>query len=169
MLDNPPGDDPVITLTARIVAAYVTKHKLPTDQLPGLIGQVHASLGGLGNAPEPEQPAEKPVPAVPIRKSVHDDYLICLEDGKKFKTLKRHLQVHYAMTPDEYREKWGLPKEYPMTAPAYGARRAELARSISLGHIRSAKAVLEPEAAGTSEPAEEKPATRPRKPRSSQT
>lgn len=159
--------EPLTHFTARIVSAYVTKHKLPLDQLPGLIGQVHAALGGLGNAPEPEQPTEKPVPAVPIRKSVHDDYLICLEDGKKFKTLKRHLQVHYAMTPDEYREKWELPKEYPMTAPAYGARRAELARSIGLGHIRSAKAVLEPEAAGASEPVEEKPAKRPRKTRKS--
>lgn len=169
MLDNQPSDDPVITLTARIVAAYVTKHKLPADQLPALIGQIHAALGGLGNAPEPEQLAEKPVPAVPIRKSVHDDHLICLEDGKKFKTLKRHLQVHYAMTPDEYREKWGLPKEYPMTAPAYGAKRAELARSIGLGHIRSAKTVSERDAAGTSESVEQKPAKRPRKPRSSET
>ncbi|TCP77235.1 MucR family transcriptional regulator [Rhizobium sp. PP-F2F-G36] len=137
MLDNPPGDDPVITLTARIVAAYVTKHKLPADQLPGLIGQTREALGSLAQtAPTPAEP-EKPTPAVPVRKSIHNDYLVSLEDGHRYKTLKRHLMHKYGMTPDQYREKWGLPADYPMVAPGYSARRSELAKDLGLGNKRT--------------------------------
>ncbi len=119
-------------LTTQIVSAYVAGNKVASDALPGLIEQVHralASAASAGAAPV----AEKQQPAVPARKSVFADYIICLEDGLKLKMLKRHLQNTYGLTPQQYREKWGLPSDYPMVAPAYASRRSELAKQIGLG------------------------------------
>ncbi|AQS91479.1 MucR family transcriptional regulator [Gluconobacter albidus] len=121
-------------LTAQIVTAYVSNNDVPADALPALIRSVHDSLATV-NVPE-EAPAEKPVPAVSPRKSVFPDYIICLEDGKKLKLLRRHLKTAYNMTPQEYRERWGLPPEYPMVAPNYANHRSSLARKIGLGRRR---------------------------------
>jgi predicted transcriptional regulator len=128
------------SLTTTIVAAYVSANELPTGDLPGVITSVYSALASAGNAPTPTEPA---VPAVPIKKSVTADYLICLEDGKKLKMLKRHLMTAYGLSPDEYRAKWGLPLDYPMVAPAYGAARSEMAKAIGLGtkpRVRKPKA-----------------------------
>lgn len=122
------------SLTAQIVTAYVSSHDVPSDALPDLVKSVHAALAGAGSAAEAA--AEKPVPAVPPRKSVFPDYIICLEDGKKLKLLRRHLKTAYNMTPQEYRERWGLPAEYPMVAPNYADHRSSLARRIGLGRRR---------------------------------
>lgn len=126
----------LVELTADIVAAYVSNHVVPVSDLPGLIADVHTALSGT-TAPAPQAAVvEKPKPPVPIRKSIEDDYLICLEDGQKFKSLKRHLMTHYNMTPEEYREKWGLPADYPMVAPAYAEARSRLAKEMGLGQRR---------------------------------
>jgi predicted transcriptional regulator len=122
----------MIELTADVVAAYVSKNSLPAGELPNLIAEVHAALNRIGGAAEPAA-AEKPKPAVNPKRSVHDDYIICLEDGKKFKSLKRHLQTHYTLSPEEYREKWGLDASYPMVAPSYAAARSSLAKKMGLG------------------------------------
>jgi predicted transcriptional regulator len=119
------------TLTADIVSAHVSNNSVSPADLPGLIHSVYNSLSGLGGAPAVVE--EKPVPAVSIRSSIKPDYIVCLEDGKKLKMLKRHLMTHYGMTPDDYRAKWGLPADYPMVAPNYAAQRADLARKIGLG------------------------------------
>ena len=119
-------------LTAEIVGAYVGHHSVATTDLPDLIAAVGKGLAELGQAPAEPEP-EKPVPAVPIRKSVTPDHLICLEDGKKLKMLKRHLKTRYDMTPDEYRKRWGLKEDYPMVAPAYAETRSALAKKIGLG------------------------------------
>jgi len=122
----------VLGLTAQIVSAHVSNNQIGTDALPSLIQSVYRSLSGAGNAAEKaETPAREP--AVPIKKSVFPDYIICLEDGKKLKMLKRHLQTSYGLTPDAYRAKWGLPREYPMVAPNYAATRSSLAKKIGLG------------------------------------
>ena len=121
----------LIELTADIVSAYVGNNSVATSDLPGLIRSIHAALGGVG-APV-EKPAEPQMPAVSIKKSLSDDFLICLEDGRKFKSLKRHLRTKYNMSPEDYRAKWGLPKSYPMVAPAYAAARSELAKKMGLG------------------------------------
>ena len=122
----------LIEQTTDIVAAYVSNNPLPSSDLPKLIADIHAAISGLANGAA--APAEsKPVPAVPIKKSVTPDYLISLEDGKKFKSLKRHLATHHNMTPDQYRQKWNLPADYPMVAPNYSAARAALARASGLG------------------------------------
>ena len=119
-----------IEMTADVVAAYVSNNVIPAGDLPALIRGVHGALSQVGTgAPEPE-PLE---PAVPVKKSIGSDYLICLEDGKKFKSLKRHLRTKYDMSPQEYREKWGLPADYPMVAPAYARQRSELAKKMGLG------------------------------------
>lgn len=131
-----------IELTAKLVAAYVSKNPVPMSDLSGLITATYAAISRLHVEPEPVI-EEKPRPAVPIRKSVTADYLICLEDGKKFKSLKRHLSTHYDMTPVQYREKWNLPADYPMVAPSYSAARSSLAKTMGLGR----KAVPEPEPA----------------------
>jgi len=123
---------PITELTAEIVGAYVGHHTVATTDLPSLITTVGQELAGLGRAPA-EPVEEKPKPAVPIRKSVMTDHIICLEDGKKLKMLKRHLKTQYDMTPDEYRQRWGLKSDYPMVAPAYAAQRSELAKKIGLG------------------------------------
>ena len=107
----------LITLTADIVSAHVSNNSVAVNDLPQLIQNVHNALNGLGN--KPEEPQAKPEPAVSIRSSIKPDYIVCLEDGKKLKMLKRHLMTHYQMTPDEYRQKWGLNADYPMVAPNY--------------------------------------------------
>ena len=135
--DNAPDD--IIALTADVVAAYVSNNPVPAAELPALISQVFASLKGVTGGEKVEAP-EPLKPAVPIKKSVTPEYIVCLEDGKKFKSLKRHLGVHYGLSPDEYRAKWGLPSDYPMVAPNYAATRSALAKSMGLG--RKAKEVV---------------------------
>lgn len=129
-------DDVLIELTADVVAAYVSNNPVPASELGNLIADVHAALGRVNRATEEPAPAEKPKPAVNPKRSVHDDYIICLEDGKKFKSLKRHLMTHYNLTPEEYREKWGLDPNYPMVAPNYAIARSELAKKMGLGRKR---------------------------------
>jgi predicted transcriptional regulator len=124
-------------LTAQIVSAHVAHNNVAQTDLPALIAQVYGALTGLGQAAEPEAPS-RPEPAVSIRKSVTPEFLICLEDGKKLKMLKRHLSSAYGMTPDQYRERWGLPADYPMVAPAYAQQRSTLAKAIGLGTRKSA-------------------------------
>lgn len=123
----------LMNLTAQIVSSYVSGNAVPAAQLPGLIQAVARSLTDLGSDAEPVREPEQLQPAVPIRKSVQPDYLVCLEDGKKLKMLKRHLKTVYNMTPDEYRAKWGLPSDYPMVAPNYAESRSRLAKEIGLG------------------------------------
>lgn len=127
--------DTLIELTADVVSAYVSNNPVPLGDLPGLIAQVHAALASTAGPVEAGKP-EAPKPAVPIKKSVTPDYIISLEDGKKFKSLKRHISTHYGLTPDEYRAKWGLPADYPMVAPNYAAARSALAKSMGLGRKR---------------------------------
>lgn len=124
----------LITLTADIVAAHVSNNSVAVSDLPVLIQNVHGALSGLGGAPVVEEIKQEP--AVSIRSSIKPDYIICLEDGKKLKMLKRHLMTHYKMTPDQYRAKWGLPAEYPMVAPSYAEQRRTLAKKIGLGTKR---------------------------------
>ena len=127
-------DEELRSLTADVVSAYVSNNSVPMSELSNLISEVHRALGQTGGSPEPSSgPGEKPKPAVPIKKSVTDDYIICLEDGKQFKSLKRHLTSKYGMTPEEYRARWGLPPDYPMVAPNYAAARSKLAREMGLG------------------------------------
>ncbi|QHI94987.1 MucR family transcriptional regulator [Aristophania vespae] len=121
-------------LTAQIVTAYVGSHDVAAEVVPDLVRSVYAALAGVND--QSAAPQEKPVPAVPPRKSVFPDYIICLEDGKKLKLLRRHLKTAYNMTPQEYRERWGLPPEYPMVAPNYANHRSSLARRIGLGRRR---------------------------------
>jgi len=126
------NDDGHMALTAEIVAAYVRNNTVAIGDLPALIAQVHGALGNIarGDAPAVENVAK---PAVAVKKSITSDYLICLEDGKKFKSLRRHLRSRYNMSPEQYREKWGLPPDYPMVAPNYAAARSQLARQMGLG------------------------------------
>ena len=126
----------LIELTADVVAAYVSNNPVPAGELPSLITDIHSALGRLGgSAPEPVV-TEKQKPAVNPKKSVNDEYIVCLEDGKKFKSLKRHLMTHYNLTPDQYREKWNLDATYPMVAPNYAAARSQLAKKMGLGRKR---------------------------------
>ncbi|WP_296747221.1 MucR family transcriptional regulator [Mesorhizobium sp.] len=124
----------LIGLTADIVSAYVSKNPVPLEGLPNLIASVHSSLSTAGTPSVTDQPKQEP--AVNPKRSVFPDYIISLEDGKKFKSLKRHLAVHYGLTPDEYRAKWGLKADYPMVAPNYAAQRSALAKSLGLGQKR---------------------------------
>ncbi len=128
------GQSSVLGFAARIVSAHVANNAVQVDDLPDLIQKVYAALTALGSAPVQ---TEKREPAVPVRKSVFADFIICLEDGKKLKMLKRHLQTSYGLTPDAYRERWGLPASYPMVAPSYAERRSALAKSIGLGRKRT--------------------------------
>lgn len=131
--------DLLVELTAEIVAAYVSNHVVPVAELPTLIGDVHAALNNTG-APAPVAvAAEKPKPAVSVRKSVQDDQITCLECGGNFKSLKRHLMTHHNQSPEEYREKWELPVDYPMVAPAYAEARSRLAKEMGLGQRRKGK------------------------------
>ena len=131
MTDTPQHDSDLLTLTADIVAAHVGNNSVAISDLSILISNVHSALAGLSKPVE--VPDEKPVPAVSIRSSVKPDYIVCLEDGKKLKMLRRHLMTHYGLTPDDYRAKWGLPADYPMVAPDYAERRRVLAKEIGLG------------------------------------
>src|SRR5690349_10830822 len=124
-----------IELAADIVSAYVSNNSVPSGDLPSLINDIHMALvkvsgGGV------DVPPEAPKPVVPVKKSVTPDYIICLDDGKKFKSLKRHLRTQYSMTPEQYREKWGLPSDYPMVAPNYAKARSDLAKEMGLGQQR---------------------------------
>lgn len=125
------SSETLIELTSDIVSAHVSNNDVAVGDLPSLISNVFAALAHLGEAPVVEEP--KPQPAVAIRNSVKPDYIVCLEDGKKLKMLKRYLRTNYNMTPDEYRARWGLPAHYPMVAPAYAEKRRELAKKIGLG------------------------------------
>lgn len=121
----------ILHMTAEIVAAYVSKNPLGTEQVPEIIRNVHTTLARLGSSDGAR--TEDLRPAVPVKKSVTPEFIICLEDGKKLKMLKRHLRTNYNMTPEEYRTKWGLPADYPMVAPSYAAQRSEFAKKIGLG------------------------------------
>ena len=134
---KPGPDTTLVELSADIVSAYVSHNALSSSDLPKLITEVHAALRGLG-ADVVASPAEELKPAVPVRKSVTADYIVCLEDGKKFKSLKRHLRTQFDMSPEQYREKWGLPADYPMVAPNYSATRSRLATDNGLGRKASA-------------------------------
>ena len=137
-MDNQGNDDTLITLTADIVAAHVSNNSVAVNDLPQLIANVHGALSTLGSAgAAPEVRAE---PKVPVRSSIKPDYIVCLEDGKRLKMLKRHLMTHYQMTPDQYRQKWGLNSDYPMVAPNYAEQRRALAKSIGLGTKRKKSA-----------------------------
>jgi predicted transcriptional regulator len=122
----------IIEMTAEIVAAYVENNTVPTGDLPGLIQSVHRALTGITAGPETVEAPPKE-PAVPVRRSITPDHLVCLEDGRKFKSLKRHLRTKYNMSPEEYRAKWSLPKDYPMVAPNYAKARSDLAKQMGLG------------------------------------
>ena len=146
MNDNDNGNDneALIALTADIVAAHVSNNSVAVNDLPLLISNVHGALAGLtspSSVPEPKQE-----PKVPVRSSIKPDYIVCLEDGKKLKMLKRHLMTHYQMTPDQYRQKWGLNADYPMVAPNYAEQRRTLAKSIGLGTKRKRTGVTAPRA-----------------------
>ena len=126
-----------VELAAEIVSAYISNNSVPPGEVAPLIGRVHAALAGLGTVqPEAKAPAEPQVPAVPVRKSITSDYIVCLEDGRSFKSLKRHLRAKYDMSPEQYRTKWGLPSDYPMVAPNYAKARSDLAKAIGLGQVR---------------------------------
>lgn len=122
----------LVEFSTEIVSAYVSHNAISPTDLPRLIADVHAALKTL-SSDEAAAPVEEKKPAVPVRRSVTADYIVCLEDGKKFKSLKRHLRTHYNLSPEEYREKWGLPADYPMVAPSYSATRSKLAKDNGLG------------------------------------
>jgi predicted transcriptional regulator len=124
-----------IGLTANIVSAYVSNNSVAAGDIPALINQVHAALMRVSNG-QGESSAEPLKPAVTVKKSITPEHIVCLEDGKKFKSLKRHLRTQYNMTPEQYREKWGLPPDYPMVAPNYAAARSQLAKQMGLGQQR---------------------------------
>jgi predicted transcriptional regulator len=132
MSDNNQMQETLITLTADIVAAHVSNNSVAVSDIPALIANVHSALTGLGG-PVQAEPAARPEPAVSVRASIKPDYIVCLEDGKKLKMLKRHLMTHYNLTPEQYRAKWGLPADYPMVAPNYAEQRRTLAVKIGLG------------------------------------
>lgn len=123
-------------MTSQIVAAFVSNNPVPADGLPGVIQSVYKSVTALSRGET--DTAERPKPAVPISRSVTDDHIVCLEDGRKLKMLKRYLRSHYDMSPEEYRQRWGLPSDYPMVAPSYAARRSRFAKEIGLGKSRRA-------------------------------
>ena len=122
----------VIEMTADIVSAYVGNNSVSATDLPGLIQSIHRALAGVSTGAETVEAAPRE-PAVPVRRSITPDFLICLEDGRKFKSLKRHLRTKYNLSPEEYRAKWGLPKDYPMVAPNYAKARSDLAKQMGLG------------------------------------
>jgi predicted transcriptional regulator len=134
MADNEGTEDTLLTLTADIVAAHVSNNSVAVNDLPNLIQNVHSALSGISKSSA--APEARPEPKVSIRSSIKPDYIVCLEDGKKLKMLKRHLMTHYEMTPDQYRQKWGLSADYPMVAPNYAEQRRKLAKSIGLGTKR---------------------------------
>ena len=125
------GEDDILKLVTEIVSAYVSKNPVAAEDLPGLIRKVHATLGGF--AGQAETRALPRTPAVPVRKSIQPDYIVCLEDGKKLKMLKRYLRSRFKLSPSEYRERWNLPPDYPMVAPNYAQKRSDFAKKIGLG------------------------------------
>jgi predicted transcriptional regulator len=129
------GDGTYIQLTAQIVSAYVSNNTVPSGEIPSLISQVYSALMRVSGG-QAVASAEPLKPAVSVKRSITPEYLVCLEDGKKFKSLKRHLRTQYDMTPEKYREKWGLPSDYPMVAPNYAAARSQLAKQMGLGQQR---------------------------------
>ncbi len=137
MVDELDGKRSLTDLTAEIVSAYVAKNNVAQSELPKLIADVHRSLSGVsGGGVHRDEPADLK-PAISVKKSVTPEFLICLEDGKKFKSLKRHLRSHYDMSPEDYREKWGLPADYPMVAPNYAQARSSLAKRMGLGQRKT--------------------------------
>ena len=134
MADTTDTEDTLLTLTADIVAAHVSNNSVAVNDLPMLIQNVHGALTGISGAAAAPEP--RPEPKVSIRSSIKPDYIVCLDDGKRLKMLKRHLMTHYNMTPDQYRQKWGLSADYPMVAPNYAEQRRTLAKSIGLGTKR---------------------------------
>jgi predicted transcriptional regulator len=130
-MDNTEQSNDLLTLTTEIVAAHVSNNTVALGDLPQLINQIYNSLANIGNAPA--APASRPQPAVSIKKSIQPDYIVCLEDGKKLKMLKRHLKTAYNMSPEAYRERWKLASDYPMVAPNYARQRSRLAKEIGLG------------------------------------
>lgn len=144
MSDSPATTAPdLLALTAQIVAAHVASNSVAADALPDLIAKVHGALANAGSEPAPE-PTPQQQPAVPVRKSIQPDYLVCLEDGAKVTMLKRYLRRRFGLEPDEYRAKWGLPSDYPMVAPNYAARRSTLAKELGLGRKRTAPEATAP-------------------------
>jgi predicted transcriptional regulator len=145
-MDNSENDmkETLITLTSDIVAAHVSNNSVTVEDVPSLITSIYGALAGLGNAAP--APAAMPEPAVSIRSSIKPDYIVCLEDGKKLKMLKRHLMTHYNLTPDQYRVRWGLAADYPMVAPNYAQKRRELAVKIGLGRKPGQKRGRKPKA-----------------------
>jgi len=134
MADNS-GESAYMEMTAKIVSAYVGNNPVPSSEIANLIGQVHAALKRVSGG-QALTAAEPLKPAVPVKRSISSEYIVCLEDGKKFKSLKRHLRTQYDMTPEQYREKWALPPDYPMVAPNYAAARSQLAKQMGLGQQR---------------------------------
>lgn len=130
-MSDSPSNEEVRALTTQIVAAYVSRNSVTVENLPDLIRDVHSALTSLDT--QPVAPPPRPEPAVAVKKSVTPDYIICLEDGRKLKMLKRHLKTAYNMTPEDYRERWDLPADYPMVAPNYANQRSDLAKRIGLG------------------------------------
>ena len=130
-----------IDLTANIVSAYLSNNPTPASEIPNLISQIHAALLRVSSG-RSEAPAEPAKPAVSLKKSINPDYLVCLEDGKRFKSLKRHLRTQYNMTPEQYRDKWGLPPDYPMVAPNYAVARSQLAKKMGLGQQRRKRKII---------------------------
>jgi predicted transcriptional regulator len=149
-MENVANRQELLALTAEIVSSFVGNHSIAAGDLPTLIASVFGSLSTTGQ-PDAPKVAEAPTPAVPIRKSIGTDYIVCLEDGKKLKMLKRHLATRYNMTPEDYRRRWGLAADYPMVAPAYAEQRSALAKSFGLGR----KAAPEPEAVPAASPRSE--------------
>ncbi len=143
-----PTPDPD-TYAAEIVAAYVSNNQIPPAELPGLIEMVRAALNSLGKPPEKVAEPEPPTPAVSIKKSVTPDHIVCLDCGKSFKSLKRHILTHHQLTPDDYRQRWNLNASYPMVAPNYADARSQLALSMGLGRKRAAEAATDDAAAGS--------------------
>ena len=137
MAENPGPKQDITHLTAEIVAAYVGKNTVGQAELPRLIADVHRALLSASGQAQPRDEAPEMKPAVNVKKSVTPEFLICLEDGKKFKSLKRHLRSHYNLSPEQYRERWGLPADYPMVAPNYAEARSSLAKRMGLGQRKS--------------------------------
>lgn len=135
VVSNPMTQTNNIELAADIVSAYVSNNSVPAGELPALISEVYNALLRVGSG-SPAAPAEPPKPAIAVKRSVTNDFIICLEDGKKFKSLKRHLRTQYGLSPEDYREKWGLPADYPMVAPNYAKARSTLAKQMGLGQQR---------------------------------
>jgi len=133
----PIDEEEILRMTTDIVSSFLTHNSVPADSIPDLIRSVHATMGEISGSSAKPEPKSKP--AIPVSKSITDEHIVCLEDGKKLKMLKRHLMTHYGMTPEDYRAKWGLPNDYPMVAPNYAEKRRQLAKAIGLGKKKGKK------------------------------